>query len=99
METKKNQGLNCENELLCRVIGAIIIIVGLYMVLWGKSKDQRGSESSEKVLASPSATTEETMIEMNETVKIPNQELVVTIMEPKEDQDTNQLDETKHNMI
>ena len=32
-------------------MGAIIIIFGLYMVLWGKSKDKSQSESGEKALA------------------------------------------------
>ena len=27
-------------ELFCRVLGAVAIISGLYLVLWGKSKDQ-----------------------------------------------------------
>ncbi|GMI72564.1 Usually multiple acids move in and out Transporters 14 [Hibiscus trionum] len=31
---------------LGRVIGAIVIVVGLYMVLWGKSKDQKVSSDS-----------------------------------------------------
>ncbi|EXB65301.1 Auxin-induced protein 5NG4 [Morus notabilis] len=78
---------------LGRIIGAIIIIVGLYLVLWGKSKDERQSESSEKV-SEPS--TDENMTEKNETTKNPNRELVVTI---KEDQETNQFEGTKHNMI
>lgn len=30
--------------MYCRVIGAIIIAIGLYMVLWGKSKDQIPAE-------------------------------------------------------
>ncbi|PPR91433.1 hypothetical protein GOBAR_AA29246 [Gossypium barbadense] len=33
---------------LGRVIGAMMIVVGLYMVLWGKSKDQISSDSSNK---------------------------------------------------
>lgn len=34
-------------SLLCnRVIGAIVIIGGLYLVLWGKSKDEISSSSS-----------------------------------------------------
>lgn len=63
------------------------------MVLWGKGKDERQSESSEKV-SEPS--TDENMTEKNETTKNPNRELVVTI---KEDQETNQFEGTKHNMI
>ncbi|KAL5800055.1 hypothetical protein ACOSQ3_033150 [Xanthoceras sorbifolium] len=31
---------------LGRVIGAIVIVIGLYMVLWGKSKDQQPSSNS-----------------------------------------------------
>jgi hypothetical protein len=31
--------------MLCRVIGAIIIVIGLYLVLWGMRKDQPMSHS------------------------------------------------------
>lgn len=31
----------------CRVFGAAVIIVGLYLVIWGKSKDVSASKSSE----------------------------------------------------
>ncbi|XP_044507232.1 WAT1-related protein At5g13670-like [Mangifera indica] len=34
-----------ERLFLGRVLGAVVIIIGLYMVLWGKSKDQRRSNS------------------------------------------------------
>ncbi|PNT22844.1 hypothetical protein POPTR_008G051500v4 [Populus trichocarpa] len=36
-------------EILCvgRVIGAVVIVTGLYLVLWGKSKDQPPSDSSD----------------------------------------------------
>ncbi|XP_050250391.1 WAT1-related protein At2g39510-like isoform X2 [Quercus robur] len=34
-----------ETMYLGRIIGAVVIVVGLYMVLWGKSKDQLGSRS------------------------------------------------------
>ena len=37
-----------DNWTIFRVIGAIIIFVGLYLVLWGKSKDQLGSKSFSK---------------------------------------------------
>ncbi|XP_030451231.1 WAT1-related protein At2g39510 [Syzygium oleosum] len=33
---------------LGRVIGALVIVLGLYLVLWGKSKDQPATGSSEK---------------------------------------------------
>lgn len=26
--------------LCCRVIGSLLIVLGLYMVVWGKSRDQ-----------------------------------------------------------
>ncbi|PON75298.1 Plant-drug/metabolite exporter [Parasponia andersonii] len=47
---------------LGRVVGAVIIVAGLYMVLWGKSKDKPPSELSNKVL-SPA---DEYMTVMNE---------------------------------
>ena len=31
---------------LSRVLGAVVIVTGLYLVLWGKSKDQPPSNSS-----------------------------------------------------
>lgn len=40
--------LHC--NLCFRVIGAIIIVVGLYLVLWGKSKDRGSSESDSELL-------------------------------------------------
>ncbi|PON75296.1 Plant-drug/metabolite exporter [Parasponia andersonii] len=58
---------------LGRVIGAVVIVVGLYMVLWGKSKDKPPSVPIEKDLA---ATTDEQMTTKNETTKTQNQELV-----------------------
>ncbi|PON91449.1 Plant-drug/metabolite exporter [Trema orientale] len=36
---------------LGRVVGAVIIVIGLYMVLWGKSKDKHPAELSNKVLS------------------------------------------------
>lgn len=39
------QGLTRDLVYFCRVIGAMVIVIGLYMVLWGKSKDQLPSES------------------------------------------------------
>lgn len=26
--------------MVCSVVGAVVIVVGLYLVIWGKSKDQ-----------------------------------------------------------
>ncbi|PON91448.1 Plant-drug/metabolite exporter [Trema orientale] len=57
---------------LGKVIGAVIIVLGLYMVLWGKSKDYLLSETSEKVLA----PTDEHITAMDENMKISKQELV-----------------------
>lgn len=65
---KKGQGLTWGNWILHRVVGAVIIVVGLYMVLWGKTKDKAPFEPS-KVLESP----DEHMTVMNENDK----ELVV----------------------
>ncbi|KAL4621217.1 hypothetical protein ACB092_06G211900 [Castanea dentata] len=51
------------------VIGAIIIFVGLYLVLWGKSKDQLGSKSdNEKIIptAQNVATMDERIITSNQ---------------------------------
>ncbi|KAK1378095.1 putative Nodulin MtN21 /EamA-like transporter family protein [Heracleum sosnowskyi] len=39
-----------EQLVLGRVIGAVVIVIGLYLVLWGKSKDQCSSESDSELL-------------------------------------------------
>lgn len=39
-----------EQMFMGRVVGAIIIIVGLYLVLWGKSKDYNSSSSSSSLI-------------------------------------------------
>ncbi|XP_062087378.1 WAT1-related protein At2g39510-like [Humulus lupulus] len=57
---------------LGRVIGAVIIVLGLYMVLWGKTKDHLPSETSEKV----STTIDEHIIVMNENLKVSKQDNV-----------------------
>ncbi|KAK7814683.1 hypothetical protein CFP56_002711 [Quercus suber] len=50
-------------QAICRVIGAIVIAMGLYMVLWGKSKDQQRSKSDNEEVA-PTAN----MATMNERI-------------------------------
>ncbi|CAL1387266.1 unnamed protein product [Linum trigynum] len=40
-----------------RILGAIVIVIGLYMVLWGKSKDQQPGSGSDKVADLPTAST------------------------------------------
>ncbi|XP_065625446.1 WAT1-related protein At2g39510-like [Quercus suber] len=52
-----------ETIYLGRVIGAIVIAMGLYMVLWGKSKDQQRSKSDNEEVA-PTAN----MATMNERI-------------------------------
>ncbi|CAN0837134.1 WAT1-related protein At2g39510 [Linum grandiflorum] len=46
------------NEVLYmgRVLGAVVIVTGLYMVLWGKSKDEQPNSGNEKVADLPTAT-------------------------------------------
>lgn len=52
-------------QKLCRLIGAIIIVVGVYLVLWGKTKgklsynsDTKEAPSSCEQMANASATAE-----------------------------------------
>lgn len=59
--------------LLGRVIGAVIVIGGLYMILWGKSIDNSPLESTKEVLAPK--TEEDHMSETNKSLKIHIQEL------------------------
>ncbi|XWS56550.1 hypothetical protein CRYUN_Cryun09bG0095000 [Craigia yunnanensis] len=56
---------------LGRVIGAIVIVLGLYLVLWGKSKDQLSSDSN----AAPSSG--EQMAATSETAGTSNQDFVL----------------------
>ncbi|KAA3464279.1 WAT1-related protein isoform X1 [Gossypium australe] len=59
---------------LGRVIGAIVIVVGLYLVLWGKSKDQTSSNQDIQMEGSNDLKMIPTI---DETTKVSNQELVV----------------------
>jgi hypothetical protein len=34
--------------LICSIIGGVVVIAGLYMLLWGKDKDQEYNGSSEE---------------------------------------------------
>ena len=63
-------------QLFCRVLGAVVIISGLYLVLWGKSKDDHVSAKSECDKISPS---DQKMIGKDESLKMvqPNDEFVV----------------------
>ncbi|PON49456.1 Plant-drug/metabolite exporter [Parasponia andersonii] len=76
---------------LGRVIGAAVIVVGLYMVLWGKSKDKLPSELIEQVLA---PTTDEHKTTENETTKSIHNPEIVSI-EVVEDPKTNLFKEPK----
>ncbi|KAM3698115.1 hypothetical protein ACJW31_06G164100 [Castanea mollissima] len=61
-----------EAMYLGSVIGAIVIVAGIYMVLWGKSQDQPGSKSSgEKI-----APTAQNMATTNERITTSNQEFM-----------------------
>jgi hypothetical protein len=39
------------NPLLCSVLGAVTIIAGLYVVLWGKAEDANGGQVGSKQTA------------------------------------------------
>lgn len=63
---------NKGNWNVFRIIGAIVIVAGLYMVLWGKSKDQLGSRSdNDRVVP-----TTQNMATMNERTKTSKQKFV-----------------------
>ncbi|KAB2034221.1 hypothetical protein ERO13_D04G062000v2 [Gossypium hirsutum] len=59
---------------LGRVIGAIVIVIGLYLVLWGKSKDQT---SSNHEIQTEGSNDLKMIPAIDETTKVSNQELVV----------------------
>ncbi|KAM4104548.1 hypothetical protein ACJW30_06G166500 [Castanea mollissima] len=61
-----------ETMYLGRIIGAIVIVAGLYMVLWGKRKDQLGSRSdNDRVVP-----TTQNMATMNERTTTSKQKFV-----------------------
>ncbi|XP_059458481.1 WAT1-related protein At2g39510-like [Corylus avellana] len=67
-----------ENMFLGRVIGAVVIVVGLYLVLWGKSKEQKLTKSdSDEVL--PNAHTTTSL--MNESITTSNPRICVHVDE------------------
>ncbi|KAK8483139.1 hypothetical protein V6N11_004315 [Hibiscus sabdariffa] len=61
---------------LGRVLGAVVIVAGLYMVLWGKSKDQQSSEENFETHAS----NDEKMVDATDdhyTTTVSDQDFVV----------------------
>lgn len=70
-QTLYNYKLTQVTGLFFRVIGAVVIIVGLYLVLWGKSKDQleSTSDSNKVVLTTQNMDTNHTMNERKATSK------------------------------
>ncbi|XVE99519.1 hypothetical protein REPUB_Repub03eG0206000 [Reevesia pubescens] len=79
---------------LGRVIGAVVIVLGLYLVLWGKNKDQMSSDSDTKK-ETPSSG--ETMATNNETAETSNQDFVlldvtkVTVADESVKENQNQI--------
>ena len=61
--------------LLGRVIGAVIVIGGLYMVLWGKSTDDSPSKSTKLEVSAPKTEEDNVNDETNKSAKIQIQEL------------------------
>lgn len=39
--------------MLCRVIGAVVIVIGLYLVLWGKRKEDQPTSVSHSDTEAP----------------------------------------------
>ena len=62
---------------LCRVIGAIVIVLGLYLVLWGKGKDQLSSDSDTNIKAAAAPSSGEQMATISETAGTSNQDFVL----------------------
>ncbi|TYG70719.1 hypothetical protein ES288_D05G336400v1 [Gossypium darwinii] len=63
---------------LGRIIGAIVIVIGLYMVLWGKSKDQCSSNQNIKV-EEASNDLKMIVIDDHQTSIISDQDFVVVL--------------------
>ncbi|OMO58909.1 Drug/metabolite transporter [Corchorus capsularis] len=67
-----------EIMFLGRVIGAIVIVFGLYLVLWAKSKDQQIKSSDSDVDSNnKAAPSVEQMATINETSRTSNQDFVL----------------------
>lgn len=45
--------------IFCRVIGAIVVVAGLYLVVWGKSKDHKLSSPKIDEQISPAEQTKD----------------------------------------
>ena len=58
-------------NLFCRVIGSIVIVIGLYLVLWGKSKDQPQSKPDGAV-----ARADQQMATINDHTETPDPEFI-----------------------
>ncbi|KAL4333039.1 hypothetical protein GQ457_07G018220 [Hibiscus cannabinus] len=58
---------------LGRVLGAVVIVAGLYMVLWGKSKDQQSSGENFEIHAS----NDDKMVDDHYTTPVSDQDFVV----------------------
>lgn len=52
----------------CRIIGAILIVIGLYSVLWGKNKESKEMEEELTIEGLKCCTTEKNVIGVMETV-------------------------------
>lgn len=72
---------------MIRVIGAAVIVIGLYMVLWGKSKEHRRSKSQNTQVAA--AQNGQQLAIMNGDIETPSLEPNVTVVDnrqrPEED--------------
>ncbi|KAJ0102019.1 hypothetical protein Patl1_06293 [Pistacia atlantica] len=78
--------LLAEKLFLGRVIGATVIVIGLYMILWGKSKERRCSKSQNSEDAG--AQNGQQMGIMNGDIETPSHESSVTVdnrQRPEED--------------
>ncbi|TYH73535.1 hypothetical protein ES332_D05G336200v1 [Gossypium tomentosum] len=78
---------------LGRIIGAIVIVIGLYMVLWGKSKDQCSSNQNIKV-EEASNDLKMIVIDDHQTSIISDQDFVVVL-----DLTCNKVSPTKESVL
>ncbi|XP_022765218.1 WAT1-related protein At5g13670 isoform X2 [Durio zibethinus] len=68
-----------EEMCLGRVIGSIVIVIGLYLVLWGKSKDQPQSKPDSTV-----AQADQQKATVNDHIETPDPEFTANGEKPKE---------------
>lgn len=68
--------------MFCRILGAIVIVLGLYSVLWGKSKDEPSSSFSDTDKELPLSTPQIVTLPSKANAKMDTHDASVVISRP-----------------